>query len=424
MTFPQLLDSQSNKETRINEANLALISAGLFGKDPTSSGLTYKTLGGNDIFVSLYDVVWNTAVPADTSVTLSAAATHYFVANRSTSAITMSTTNTNWLDTTNYARIRIVTTVGSVITSDQDYRAAQYGTNASSSGGGGGGTFITLTDAPASYSGQKGKYVNVNPAETAVEFVGGAQNAQSGTSYTLVIGDREKTVTMNNAAANALTVPPNSSVAYPIGTLIGLKQLGAGATAIAAGVGVTIRNNGLTFARQYGSGVLEKIGTDEWVLTGEFIGTGSIVVDRAYAEYTTNASLGPVIPFDNSIPQIGEGAQILSVAIPPKSTTNRIRVRVQFFFSNSAGAEIGVGAVFLNGATNAVAASAGAMFAANVPGVVVIEYEYVPGTTATQTFTVRAAGGGVNAIGINGSNAARFLGGVARATIVVEELSA
>lgn len=35
-------------------------------------------------------------------------------------------------------------------------------------------------------------------------------------------------VTFNNAAAQTITVPPNSSVAFPIGTQIDLAQLGAG----------------------------------------------------------------------------------------------------------------------------------------------------------------------------------------------------
>ena len=45
---------------------------------------------------------------------------------------------------------------------------------------------------------------------------------QTGTAYTLVLADAFKLVAMNNAAANTLTVPPNSSVAFPIGTRIDL----------------------------------------------------------------------------------------------------------------------------------------------------------------------------------------------------------
>jgi hypothetical protein len=37
---------------------------------------------------------------------------------------------------------------------------------------------------------------------------------------------------MSNASANTFTVPPNSSVAFGIGTQINIAQLGAGSTTL------------------------------------------------------------------------------------------------------------------------------------------------------------------------------------------------
>ena len=48
---------------------------------------------------------------------------------------------------------------------------------------------------------------------------------------------------MDNAAANTLTVPPNSSVAFPVGTSIPIRQAGAGQTTIVAGSGVAITSD-------------------------------------------------------------------------------------------------------------------------------------------------------------------------------------
>ena len=97
-----------------------------------------------------------------------------------------------------------------------------------------------------------------------------AQNAQSGTSYTLVLTDASKAVEMSNASANTLTVPPNSAVPFPIGTVIEVDQMGAGQTTIAPGAGVTLRNaNGLKLAKQYATCSLRKRGTDEWVVAGD-----------------------------------------------------------------------------------------------------------------------------------------------------------
>ncbi|MFK2904583.1 hypothetical protein ISP17_11455 [Dyella ginsengisoli] len=100
-------------------------------------------------------------------------------------------------------------------------------------------------------------------------------NAQTGTAYTLALTDApspvyQGIVTMNNAAANTLTVPPNSSVAFPVGTQIQVAQLGAGQTAIAAGVGVTVNNpSSLTARAQYSTLVLTQVAANAWVLGGD-----------------------------------------------------------------------------------------------------------------------------------------------------------
>jgi hypothetical protein len=97
-----------------------------------------------------------------------------------------------------------------------------------------------------------------------------SENAQTGTTYTLVLTDVGKLVTMNNASANTLTVPPNSSVAFPIGSRVDLVQYGAGQTTVAAGSGVTIRSieSNTKISGRYGGATLWKRGTDEWVLIG------------------------------------------------------------------------------------------------------------------------------------------------------------
>lgn len=97
------------------------------------------------------------------------------------------------------------------------------------------------------------------------------ENAQTGTTYTLVLSDAGKMVTMTNASSNTLTVPPNSSVAFAVNTRIDLIQYGAGNTTIAAGAGVTIYSSGskLKLNGQYSGASLWKKSTDTWVLVGD-----------------------------------------------------------------------------------------------------------------------------------------------------------
>lgn len=95
-------------------------------------------------------------------------------------------------------------------------------------------------------------------------------------NYTLALTDKNNAVGMNVATANVLTVPPNSSVAFPVGSRIDVYQHGAGATSLAYGAPVVVHNaNGLTFGVQYAGGTLLKLGPDEWIAFGGFSGTSA-----------------------------------------------------------------------------------------------------------------------------------------------------
>lgn len=109
------------------------------------------------------------------------------------------------------------------------------------------------------------------PAADFVAFNGGGRlvqlNSQT-TNYTLVAADAGKKVLMSSASANTVTLPPNSSVAFAIGTKVIFTQLDVGVTSAAAGVGVVLRNSGptLSIGDQYASLVATKIDTDEWLI--------------------------------------------------------------------------------------------------------------------------------------------------------------
>lgn len=91
-------------------------------------------------------------------------------------------------------------------------------------------------------------------------------NAQTGTSYTLVLTDAGKQVTMNNASASTLTIPPNASVAFDVGVTIVVIQLGAGAVTLTAGAGVTISTQATSLVMaQYQVATLIKQATNTWI---------------------------------------------------------------------------------------------------------------------------------------------------------------
>ena len=96
-----------------------------------------------------------------------------------------------------------------------------------------------------------------------------AINAQVAT-YTAVLTDDGKLITMSVATANNFTVPPNSSVAFGIGTQLNIAQLGAGTTTIVAGAGVTLNSDGakLKVNAQYAVATCVKTDTNTWFVVG------------------------------------------------------------------------------------------------------------------------------------------------------------
>ena len=94
-------------------------------------------------------------------------------------------------------------------------------------------------------------------------------NAQAA-SYTLVLSDKDKIVEMGVGSANNLTVPLNSSVAFPVGSQINILQTGSGQTTVVAAGGVTINATpGLKIRAQWSYATLIKRATDTWVLVGD-----------------------------------------------------------------------------------------------------------------------------------------------------------
>jgi hypothetical protein len=103
----------------------------------------------------------------------------------------------------------------------------------------------TATPLP-SQTGNAGEYLKTDGTsatwEPAIATLDLTFNAQTGTTYTLVAGDLNKLVTLNNAGTITLTVP---SGIFTTGQQINIQQLGAGA--------VQIRNNGTSVLTSTGT---------------------------------------------------------------------------------------------------------------------------------------------------------------------------
>jgi len=121
----------------------------------------------------------------------------------------------------------------------------------------------------------------VTVAASGIAFTDGTQTKegvpsrttilQKSANYTLYdLAERDDLIEMGSASAITLTIPANSSVAYPIGTSIDILQTGAGQVTIAGAGGVTVNSTpGLKLRAQWSSATLFKRATDTWVVMGD-----------------------------------------------------------------------------------------------------------------------------------------------------------
>jgi hypothetical protein len=89
-------------------------------------------------------------------------------------------------------------------------------------------------------------------------------------NYTLILSDNGKLIDMNKGTEVTLTIPKNSSVTFPIGTSIAIRQKGIGKVTIAPVDGdVTINyTDGLKTTKPYAMASLLKVNTDIWTICG------------------------------------------------------------------------------------------------------------------------------------------------------------
>lgn len=133
---------------------------------------------------------------------------------------------------------------------------------------------VTASDSVESAIGKLVGNVNLNTSgisARALRLI--TINAQTGTTYTPVAGDGgpDKMLTLTNASAITCTIPPNASLAYPIGTVISGLQGGAGVVTLTPGSGVTLTSRGGAL-KTAGTGAFFsalKTATDTWFVTGD-----------------------------------------------------------------------------------------------------------------------------------------------------------
>lgn len=129
-----------------------------------------------------------------------------------------------------------------------------------------------------------------------------------------------------------------------------------------------------------------------------------------------------VTPFDDTIPQITEGTEFMTLAITPKSSTSKLIIQVIANASHSVGS-VGLTVQLHQDATaNALAVTLTVAPAATVPVVIPLNYTMTSGTTSATTFRVRIGSPTAGTVTFNGQSGSRIYGGAYASSIVIQEM--
>jgi hypothetical protein len=170
-------------------------------------------------------------------------------------------------------------------------------------------------------------------------------NAQTGTTYTPVLTDAGKLITLSNAGAITLTVPPSSSVGYANGTSIDILQKGAGQVTVVGGSGVTVNASpSLKLRTQNSAATLIEIATDTWQLVGDLEATSPAFSVYSNASQSVSASTWTKILFQ--VEEFDTNSNFASSTFTP-TVAGYYQINSVIYHSGSGGSIL---AVYKNGA--------------------------------------------------------------------------
>lgn len=169
------------------------------------------------------------------------------------------------------------------------------------------------------------------------------------------------------------------------------------------------------------------LGTGLTNSTNNILVANGVELQTVYAELTTwtTGTTSMALGLD-TIPQITDGTELVTVSITPKLSTTKLLITISGNLATSA-ASASWAAVFQDTTANAVVAvQAGTNIGADLTFPFNANYQMTSGTTSSTTFRLRVGlfNGGSGSWAVNGTSAGRRLGGSQRAVIKVVEVKA
>jgi len=243
----------------------------------------------------------------------------------------------------------------------------------------------------------------------------------------------------NIASATTLALPADGNTVHVTGTAtITDFTVPAGTPSSAAGPWTLIAD--AAWSVTHSAGVIDVVGGSSITMAaGDMVvvwqdgatfrvaklasvnGGGKLVQRVEGTPFTTYASTSTIIPDDDTIPAITEGAEYATVTITPVSATNRLIIEATADQVSSSTSATIIIALFQDTTAAAIGASRVWNSSAGWVKTYSVRHEMAAGTTSATTFRVRI-GPNTGTAYINGGSSGRFLGGSTAVRISVTEV--
>jgi hypothetical protein len=147
------------------------------------------------------------------------------------------------------------------------------------------------------------------------------------------------------------------------------------------------------------------------------------LVQQANTETGAVSTGTTTIPFDDTIPQITEGTEFMTVSITPTNAAHILEILVSVFVTSTSTPWLIV-ALFQDAIANALAVGATFNNLATAGAQITFRHRMVAGTTSAINFRVRIGPSSAATVTFNGQSGGRIFGGVAASSIRVQEMAA
>ena len=259
-------------------------------------------------------------------------------------------------------------------------------------------------------------YLGSTPAEKALEADDIASNAVTTAKIADDAVDRDKVNLVSTSGAPSLEAKGDGS------SQDGYIQLNCSQNSHGIKLKSPPHSASQSYTLTYPSAIVDGgfMKTDS---SGNLSFAGAGVVQIVHGSDASVSTTTTQLPNDNTKPQNDEGGEVVTVAITPTNSSNKLFITSNIQMTKDAGTQAGYIALFQDTTADALAAAWGTSDTANNGNSHTLTHVMTAGTTSSTTFKMRGGNTNSGTVTFNGESGSAKLNGTLFSTITIMEIA-